>query len=732
MIKEISIARIANFGVTPEVLSGFSRNNFFYGSNGSGKTTISRVIASVIDFPGCEIKWQGDSEIEALVYNRDFVDKNFHASTELKGIFTLGEKDDNVVRQIEEAKKELDELDQGIQKRRILLVAGDDSQGKMSELRAVEDKFDDKFWVLKTKYDSDFQEAFSGVRGKKAQFKNKLVSESKTNNSELCDFDDIKDRAKTVYGTTPQKVTPFPIITYSELIALESDTILAKKVIGSGDVDIAVLIQTLGNSDWVKDGQQYLAENGESCPFCQQDLPESFEEKLSTYFDESYENDKDAIKKLGSEYELHSQAITDRIQVIIDLESEFIDSDKLSSHKSVLVANMALNKQRIAEKDKESSKIVSLESLEGTLDVMKVMIDESNDRIKSHNEMVGNLGSEKTRLTGQIWKYIISEADVDCGAYDKEKADIEKAIKGLNESITEKQRLRQLKDREISGLEKSITSIQPTVDDINHLLKAYGFVGFSLAVVDQKGYYKIVREDGTDARKSLSEGEKTFITFLYFYHLLKGSESESGMTENRVVVFDDPISSLDSDILFIVSNLIKRLFQDIRDGEGHIKQIFVLTHNVYFHKEVTYNAKRPRSGVLQEETFWIIRKHNQGAQVNRYDENPIKTSYELLWNEMKSQGRSSLTIQNTLRRILEHYFKILGNTNTDEIINKFDGKDRVICHSLLSWVNDGSHNADDDLYIATDDGAVENYLDIFRRIFDLSGQISHYNMMMEN
>ncbi|MFH0083694.1 AAA family ATPase, partial [Pseudomonas aeruginosa] len=71
---------------------------------------------------------------------------------------------------------------------------------------------------------------------------------------------------------------------------------------------------------------------------------------------------------------------------------------------------------------------------------------------------------------------------------------------------------------------------------------------------------------GMDAKETLSEGERTFVTFLYFYHLLKGSDSESGVTTDRIVVFDDPVSSLDSDILFIVSSLIKALFDEVRQG----------------------------------------------------------------------------------------------------------------------------------------------------------------------
>jgi wobble nucleotide-excising tRNase len=261
------------------------------------------------------------------------------------------------------------------------------------------------------------------------------------------------------------------------------------------------------------------------------------------------------------------------------------------------------------------------------------------------------------------------------------------------------------------------------------LLSSFGFTGFSLAKSEMEGYYKIVRANGIDAKETLSEGEKTFITFLYFYHLLKGSNSESGITTNRVVVFDDPVSSLDSDVLFMVSSLIKGIFEEIRNNQGQIKQIFILTHNVYFHKEITFNTKR-KNCVLKEETFWIVKKSGKHSNVHRYEKNPIKTSYELLWNEVRDPNRSSLTIQNTMRRILENYFKILGNLDNDEIIKEFQGKEKQVCQSLFSWVNDGSHFANDDLYVAGDDGKVEFYLDVFKKIFDKSKHIAHYNMMM--
>ena len=211
--------------------------------------------------------------------------------------------------------------------------------------------------------------------------------------------------------------------------------------------------------------------------------------------------------------------------------------------------------------------------------------------------------------------------------------------------------------------------------------------------------------------------------------LLKGSESETGMTNDRIVVFDDPVSSLDSDILFIVSSLIKGLFDEIRNNNGHIKQVFILTHNVYFHKEVTFNPKRTDKA-LKDETFWTVRKANQNSKVDRHASNPIRTSYELLWVEVKNTDRTNLSIQNTMRRILENYFKILGSIDFDSICDCFEGRDKLICKSLFSWVNDGSHFAHDDLYVSIDEAAIESYLNVFKQIFIKTKHEAHYKMMM--
>lgn len=83
MIDEISIAGIATFDVQPEKMDALSQFNYLFGSNGTGKTTISRVIADEDSFPTCKVTWKGGTKLQSMVYNRDYVERNFNQSAEL-------------------------------------------------------------------------------------------------------------------------------------------------------------------------------------------------------------------------------------------------------------------------------------------------------------------------------------------------------------------------------------------------------------------------------------------------------------------------------------------------------------------------------------------------------------------------------------------------------------------------------------------------------------------------
>lgn len=110
-----------------------------------------------------------------------------------------------------------------------------------------------------------------------------------------------------------------------------------------------------------------------------------------------------------------------------------------------------------------------------------------------------------------------------------------------------------------------------------------------------------------------------------------------------------------------------------------------------------------------------------------------RPSYELLWQELRNpNNRSQITVQNIMRRILENYFKFFGNTDLDDLENAFEDEEKLICRSLLTWINDGSHSVNEDLYIESNDDIVNRYMLVFKKIFEKTSHQAHYEMMMRD
>jgi wobble nucleotide-excising tRNase len=727
MIESITIANTATFGSSPEVLTGLTRFNYLFGSNGTGKTTISRVISDQAPHPDCSVSWKHGRSLETVVLNPDFVDRKFN---QLKGVFTLGEKQKSALEQIAAAKQELDSEQAGLSGLRDTLQGQDGAGGKKGDLARLESEIEEKCWAQKRRRDKKLQGAFTGYRNNANKFKEKVLGERQSNQAPLKSLSDLEKRAEAVFGEPPVKESKIPTLDTTALIAHESDPILRKRVIGKGDVDIAGMIKKLGNSDWVRQGRAFYEENKKACPFCQQPTPVAFATSLAEYFDETFETDNKEIDTLLFDYADDASDIQAQVGNIIADPGKFLDVETLKLQKALLDQTISANQLELDKKKKEPSQVVSLKSLNAVCTAIKELIDAANAQLTEHNRMVDNLATEKHGLTAQVWQFVLKELDLDLAQYSNKKTELDRAITSLNQKIEATDSRIAAKRRGIRDLEKQTTSIQPTIDGINTILSRFGFDSFKLAMGTDKKSYRLVRHSGEDARETLSEGEKSFVVFLYFYHLLRGSMLETGITTDRIVVFDDPVSSLDSNVLFVVSSLIREVCEDVRQGRGNVKQVFVFTHNIYFHKEVTFNPKRT-SGRLNEESFWIVRKLGLLSEVERYEDNPIKTSYEFLWMEVRESKGRNIRIENTLRRILEYYFTILGSfTRLDEIFVAFDGQDKLICRSLFSWINAGSHYALDDAYVTPSDMQILNYIRVFRAIFEKTGHLSHYQMMM--
>jgi len=728
MIKQIDIKNVATYDNQGVQINNLKKVNFIYGANGCGKTTISNFVHDNSDpkFNNCSLTWQNALPLRVLVYNKEFRERIF-GKGKLSGVFTLGKASVEQIKVIETKTEELNAIKaEVIQKRETL-----DKQ--KADKEKLENDFKEATWTkVYKKHEIAFKEAFVGS-SQKESFKSKLLQEFSSNTAILETLENLKSKAETIFGEQPERIDEISQVSFDRIVVIEATEIWGKIIVGKADVDIAKLIQRLNINDWVNQGRDYIEDT--TCPFCQQKtITEDFKMQLESFFDETYLNDIKILKELKQEYNTLTQNIINVLNGIETNQKAFINSkldlDKFSAYLKTLVSQNATNNEYLNNKIKEPSRSIELISLKEQLDLITELINQSNIEIKMHNNIVTNYATEKSSLIKAIWKFLIEEYKTDTTTFNGKKDGLEKGIANLETQHKTKQEEYRKLDTEIKNLNKNVTSIQPTIDEINRILKSYGFLNFEIVPTQEEGFYQIQREDGSIAEATLSEGEITFLTFLYYLQLTKGGISEDEVNNERVLVIDDPISSLDSNVLFVVGTLIKDIIKNIKADIGNIRQLIMLTHNVYFHKEVSFiDGKR----TCDKTNFWILRKNEKVTGLQSFEmNNPIKSSYELLWQELKSdEVKSTLTIQNIMRRIIENYFRLIGKYRDEYLILKFETKEeQEICRSLISWINDGSHSINDDLYVELQDRTIEVYKNIFKDIFVKTKHEGHYNMMM--
>lgn len=680
----------------------------------------------------CIIEWENDTAVDIMVYNRRFRERNFKEN--IAGVFTLGQATIEDIRALEEMKE------QRAKKNEDYTTRGNTLQKKLQEEIAYKATFRDTVWerILKPN-EADFQEAFSGFRNNKERFRDEVLRRYQISHSSTETRDALLVRAKTLFARKPEKcpIIPFVLDNIVEQIAeIETAAIWSKVIVGNRDLPIGRLIEVLDNADWVSQGRKHLREDG-ICPFCQkQTITDELKNQLDAFFSGEYEQDVSLIKQFIGQYSSYTDELLSRIKTLRTSLGSYpaagIEASKIDSIIELLNGYFSKNKAEMLIKEKEPGRIISLTETAATTSSMKQLVINGNAAVTKHNEMVDNYTSEKDTLVADIWVFLMDENEALIAGYLNDIETFTKAKKGIQKGIDVcKQQLDDL-DGKIVEAGKNITSVQPTVDEINRSLKSYGFTNFKIVPSPaQPNAYQIQRMDGTLATNTLSEGEETFISFLYFLQFAKGSIDVAKVSNRKVLVLDDPICSLDSTVLYIVSSLVKGLIKDVREGNSDVEQIFILTHNVFFHKETAFIDRRTE--VCNDIHFWIISKDNNISTIKAYERNnPIKTSYELLWEELKSNTNASLiTTQNIMRRILENYFSILGKTKDDTIVDSFSTiEEKMICRSLLSWINDGSHTIPDDLYIDSYTDSIDRYKQIFKEVFFKMGHEAHYKMMM--
>ncbi len=756
-------APIESVTLTSATYSGVTFNptfiNFFYGKNGAGKTSLGLEITE-----GSGVKWtegENPASYEILLYNQDFIDRHFRTLDKLQGVFSLS--DGKETEETEKKIKAYGEQKRALEKR-LYEISGDSGEkAKISQtLQTIETNYQGACLRNTKELREKYKLAFKGAtRNPQLAQKISNTAPREVNEEEL-------EKLYEIAFSREAKEYPYLVeIGSGDLIDnIPTCDLMTEVIVSKGDTVYANLVGQLHSLEWIEEGhKRFHNDAGGLCPYCQQVLPGNFEALLASCYDEEYQKKIAKITAFRDSYFQHMNSIYQVIEHNQSLEmlpavAQHMDELKpkienfLRAMRSVIV--------QIDNKLKSPSTSIELEDVTGLIRDIDKAFTQANIYIKHNNDVVAKLSESREQCIKDVWALTAYHVLGELQTYHLSRGEAERTNSKLDSEITKIQSELKTIDSALAGLSTASTTIQAAIIDINRLLRDSGFEGFEIEKSDMTpNAYKVVRKNKEKAvAVRLSDGEKHFLSFLYFYNLVKGCQ-ENGVMKDKIVIIDDPVSSLDGNALFIVSSIVREMIEicynntDYRDHQvkgDYIKQLFILTHNAQFHRGITYNQVNRFKSV----NFYKINKVDNASTITPCirpsrtqageDENynPVKNAYAALWTEYQELN-SEIPLMNVIHRILDFYFldmcgrdglsvreEVLVKNREKFIGTKEDGTPDMtlftLADSMLQYMGAGF---DGDMSLVNDYTDVEQIRKTFEMIFDRLGQGQHYRMMME-
>ncbi|HEX8595698.1 MAG TPA: AAA family ATPase [Pseudomonas sp.] len=716
MIKNIFLRNVSSYSPSADATVGpLTRVNVFYGLNGTGKTTISNFLQSpgAHDHQSCRTE-PLNPDREVLVYNHTFMEQNFHASVQ-PGVFTLNEGNieaEAALSFAEDAIKtlsdqELTETASG----KSLKVTQDASQVALK----------DKLWLLKKPFDNTpLSYCLTGIHTKEKMLE-KMVPLEYTVTTD--DLNQLTSETLELQSASDAEVENLASISFAAG-EIESKSIFQESIVGTGDSYLSSLIQELGNSDWIKQSYQFFSNVDEQCPFCQEKLPIDFYNQLEKVFDKTYDLRIADLTALEARYK------RDVGQLLLQLESSQYQLEVFVVPLLNLKTSLHQNIQEIETKLTRPSAPIVLTDTSEKIATLNAAIKVEQSRIDAVNLKIKDKKTHLELIKRRFWNFLRGSCDALIVDATKQYRDYDEQLRKKRESIRLIRDQIKVHQETIVESRAKITNIDQAVDNINGWLEVLGLQGFEL--VREEGdvpQYRLHRPEQKDGVfKTLSEGEKTLISFLYFLEICNGDlDATNGkLKSERVIVIDDPISSLSHNYIYDIASLIRR---QIVSPKTKFKQIFILTHNLFFFHEITKIMHEDK----EQKTLSLFRiTKSQFSLVSPMLEKEVQNDYQSFWQTIKDaqSGRtSSNVIPNMMRNILEHYFSFVHRQ--DSLRKALDdlADESPELRAFFRYINRESHS---DAVNITDFGEInpDQYIARFRDVFVKTRFESHYDKMM--
>ncbi|MBC6904507.1 hypothetical protein DWB84_03375 [Saccharophagus sp. K07] len=718
MITEIHMDAVASFKKATSLVTD-KKINLIYGLNGTGKSTISRFLYDPSDPAFSSCKKVSAASIPVLVYNQNFIRDNFYVADRLKGIFSLSKENKIAERKIAEATKKQGELEQELQKKRT------EKEIATQEFFQKGHQAIDKVWSIKQTYaggDRVLEYCLEGLKGHKDKLFSYLVDIPKPASKPKKDVQKIRQEVEALQGDA--QIQPRLAVLSFSAHGVEADPVLGKSILGNADTEVATLIEKLGNSDWVKQGLSYLPESvGDSnaqCPFCQETtISEKFIYRIKAYFDVTYERQLDELAQLLKSYRSGIDSLPALMSFTDHLFSQKC-KDSITDKYRLLLDAFQSNARNIEAKLKSPKVPTTLSDTTGLIADFNSVIDQINSEIDEYNDRIKNRKSALENLRNEFWQEMRWQYDQTIASFDADQQAANQRFRGLDLEIENINADLDKVRGEIAEVQKQTVNTDQAVTAINAGLIDLGIDGFSIKK-HSDNHYRVVRTgDSKDAFHSLSEGEKMMISFLYFCELCKGKASAEDTHAQRIVVIDDPISSLSHMFIFNVGQLIRSVFF----RGDRFSQVIVLTHSLYFFYEMT-DPNHERREKIQK--LFRLSKPSTGSVIQEMKYEEIQNDYQAYWSVVNDQTQPPALIANCMRNIVEYFFNFVRKKDLSNVFQMPELRDAKF-QAFCRYINRESHSLGQNI-VDMKEFNYEAFKEGLKLVFEKTGYTDHYKAM---
>lgn len=305
MINSLTIKKVATYDDKGVNITDLKKVNFFFGFNGSGKSTIAKYINNLSlpanqipnEYSYCSQTGYDGAKHHILTFDEKFTEDNFINNDNLKGVFSLNQTNEIIDSQISDEEAKITNLTDRLQKKNDLkdLLVTDKAEKQKALLEYC--------WSKRTTF-ATFTKLNLPHGGSKPNHLSEIRGKLNSIPSIIPTVEQLKDNYDLLYEKELKEITTkIDAQLYHKVRRLEIklQNLLQEVIIGNEDVEIAQLINHLNSRSWVETGIQFLSKTDNTCPFCQEEtITPELKKQFEKFFDQSYKEKINQIKLLNN------------------------------------------------------------------------------------------------------------------------------------------------------------------------------------------------------------------------------------------------------------------------------------------------------------------------------------------------------------------------------------------------------------------------------------------------